>query len=509
MVKRQKWKRKEEQDLQSFVLRYGNEPDWEAIASNLTNMGYTKNAKQCHDRWMQRMSPDLDRSKWTSEDSQKLFELHSKFTNRWKLITEIFPGRTDNSVKNQFFSMIRKALRKACKIIGATSNTSAINRIKPKILASYLCLEYSIKFDDRPEDVVTISLRDFIIKFAFTPYRELLIDLKERDFEIIDKCVKYLYQLNEKYVQKKQLKACQKLAILQRHNSGYSGQLTQLSISQLRQPGVIRKRGRPSLQKTIQKKKADINFIENCRSEIQNSRYILDCIEKNKDSQHEIKNGLTLFYQKLTDFSNYAAEHLPDVIRSSTQINGIDQCKTKCTSKAEKYFNSRNSPLFSSNQSCSIPRLNDFYRNSEFTSPRFLGRTQSFALDPNVISKLIPNTAANDQRQSCNQVSLQNVDLSHMEQKINKNSSYLTGIFNAPDYHQARQIELSDKNKIESKCKKLQIFDNGILLQMFDGINTQTSFKNVISCLPFKYETTSRTIFVNKKENELPIESSY
>lgn len=41
-----------------------------------------------------------------------LFEYHKTFGNKWSEISKHLPGRTDNSIKNQFYSSIRRNLRK-------------------------------------------------------------------------------------------------------------------------------------------------------------------------------------------------------------------------------------------------------------------------------------------------------------------------------------------------------------------------------------------------------------
>ena len=80
----------------------------------------------------------LTKDKWSNDDNRKLFDLHKKLGSKWKEIAACFTQRTDNGIKNQFFSIIRKSLRKACKYCYLPINPSTINTIKPKILSQFV-----------------------------------------------------------------------------------------------------------------------------------------------------------------------------------------------------------------------------------------------------------------------------------------------------------------------------------------------------------------------------------
>jgi hypothetical protein len=63
-------------------------------------------------------------TEWTQEEEEMLFELHEKIGNKWSAISQKIPGRycyrqlrSDNCVKNHFYSKLRKAVRKLNKVI--------------------------------------------------------------------------------------------------------------------------------------------------------------------------------------------------------------------------------------------------------------------------------------------------------------------------------------------------------------------------------------------------------
>lgn len=155
---------------------------------------------------MHQLNPQLNREKWDIEESKKLFELHQQYKNKWKFIAEWFPGRTDNSIKNQFFSIVRKALRKACKVLGNISNTSVINKIRPKVLSNYLAIDFEISKSGVLDQTETISMNDFVQKFAFNKYNDLAKGISDGELVIIDKCIELLNKLNNGYLKKKAAK---------------------------------------------------------------------------------------------------------------------------------------------------------------------------------------------------------------------------------------------------------------------------------------------------------------
>lgn len=49
---------------------------------------------------------------WDRQEEKKIFELQKQLGNKWSEIATHMPGRTDNSIKNCFYSAIRRNLRK-------------------------------------------------------------------------------------------------------------------------------------------------------------------------------------------------------------------------------------------------------------------------------------------------------------------------------------------------------------------------------------------------------------
>lgn len=64
-----------------------------------------------------------------------MFEAHQQHGNKWTEIARFFPGRTDNDIKNHFYSMLRRSLRRVNKLLGLRNSTQRIKLIKPSVLS--------------------------------------------------------------------------------------------------------------------------------------------------------------------------------------------------------------------------------------------------------------------------------------------------------------------------------------------------------------------------------------
>lgn len=157
-------------------------------------------------RWAQHLDPKINKSEWTFDESIKLFELHNQLPRRWKLIALHFKGKTNHAVKNQFYSIVRRAVRQATKLLYNDPKSVEINLIRPKILANYVTLEYEDVAGpgkERTETIKKIIVRDIIHKFAFTRIKDLVTTLEQEDLIVVQKCLELLHALNKSYLTKK------------------------------------------------------------------------------------------------------------------------------------------------------------------------------------------------------------------------------------------------------------------------------------------------------------------
>lgn len=88
-----------------------------------------RTGKQCRERlfvflfrWHNHLDPNINKNYWTDKEEAILFIKHMEFGNKWSEIANFLPGRlyyltfrSDNCVKNHFYSKLRKFIRKILK----------------------------------------------------------------------------------------------------------------------------------------------------------------------------------------------------------------------------------------------------------------------------------------------------------------------------------------------------------------------------------------------------------
>jgi hypothetical protein len=64
--------------------------------------------KQCRERWVNILNPGVKKGNWSNEEQEKIFQSLSIHYTSWSSMSKLLPGRTENSIKNYFYSSIRR-----------------------------------------------------------------------------------------------------------------------------------------------------------------------------------------------------------------------------------------------------------------------------------------------------------------------------------------------------------------------------------------------------------------
>lgn len=88
-------------------------------------------------RWVNSLNPNVGKDSWSLTESIELLKLHRKYGNAWKKMTHVFQTRTDQAIKNHFYSFLRKILRQLSRCLNVTYISGIIAKARPKALSEF------------------------------------------------------------------------------------------------------------------------------------------------------------------------------------------------------------------------------------------------------------------------------------------------------------------------------------------------------------------------------------
>lgn len=101
--KKGNWSRDEDDLLVAWVHRNGS-TKWTECSKYITG----RCGKQCRERWVNILNPEIKKGDWSDREQELIFAKLPVFQTSWSLMAGALVGRTENSIKNYFYSSIRR-----------------------------------------------------------------------------------------------------------------------------------------------------------------------------------------------------------------------------------------------------------------------------------------------------------------------------------------------------------------------------------------------------------------
>lgn len=147
-TKKHKWSSEDDQFLRQAILKFGVD-NWKSVA--LIVPGRT--GKQCRERWLSHMCPNLVRSEWSLQEDIILIQKQKDVGNKWSLIANFLPGRSTTSIKNRWNYLCRRDIpahsEEYQKMANALSFVQKTNFQKNKIFKTIDSIDMEDLFDDK------------------------------------------------------------------------------------------------------------------------------------------------------------------------------------------------------------------------------------------------------------------------------------------------------------------------------------------------------------------------
>jgi hypothetical protein len=101
-LRKNKWTPEEDDQLRHAVRSLGTD-SWNRIAMFVPS----RTGKQCRERWIDQISPNVFKDFWLPEEDALLLRTHAVTGNKWTAIAAQLPGRSALCVKNRWNWLIR------------------------------------------------------------------------------------------------------------------------------------------------------------------------------------------------------------------------------------------------------------------------------------------------------------------------------------------------------------------------------------------------------------------
>lgn len=100
---RKKFTKEEDMQLIHLVSIFGSN-NWSAVAKSMRG----RTTRQCRERYKTYLSPGINQAPWSADEDTQLILLYQTMGPKWAEIAKYFNGRSDNNVKNRWYTHLKQ-----------------------------------------------------------------------------------------------------------------------------------------------------------------------------------------------------------------------------------------------------------------------------------------------------------------------------------------------------------------------------------------------------------------
>lgn len=242
-IVRMQWKKSFDDHLRLLVNEYGAK-NWPEISHRMCKKfpGVTFTSKKCQTRWKNSINPELKKTYLSDAEELLLIICHAHYKNRWSEIISYFPHRHNNLLRNTFYSMMRKLIKRIhqdkhsnnvidpltfiqqlyfsgflIELLGLTEIPKHKNPVVPRHIYSLVkdsdidintCKQYALKCKDRllssyPSRIVMKQLQSSNFEYLASEFFSGIIKIIEKSIACASKITAgFLLDVFEEVIQK-------------------------------------------------------------------------------------------------------------------------------------------------------------------------------------------------------------------------------------------------------------------------------------------------------------------
>ena len=137
-----KWSKEEDELLTQVVKQYGTKK-WTIVAAHVPG----RTGKQCRERWITNLDPEINKNQFSFEEDSKLLELYQQHGSKWAYMVQFFEKRTAIHLKNRWKWIEKKGLFNDRKCVLSPQEVSNLVNSNDKITITQ-AEEYFNEFSD-------------------------------------------------------------------------------------------------------------------------------------------------------------------------------------------------------------------------------------------------------------------------------------------------------------------------------------------------------------------------